>query len=146
MNLTNFLKQTDTLTSQYSTDQLTAFIHDIGRVCPEHRREDFLEMLKSAGGEAEKEADKEEVDFDEMYSRIRDNLKSIDSQEITLTGILNEEYDDWYDDSGEEYYYEDNSGISDMLEEACSFVHICMDMERYKVDFAAMAEMAKRLQ
>ena len=124
MNLTNFLKQTDTLTSQYSTDQLIAFIHDIGRVCPEHRREDFLEMLKSAGGEAEKEADKEEVDFDEMYSRIRDNLKSIDSQEITLTGILNEEYDDWYDDSGEEFYYEDKSGISDMLEEACDFVHI----------------------
>lgn len=141
MNLTNFLKQTDTLTSQYSTDQLTAFIHDIGRVCPEHRREDFLEMLKSAGGEAEKEADKEEVDFDEMYSRIRDNLKSIDSQEITLTGILNEEYDDWYDDSGEEFYYEDKSGISDMLEEACDFVHICMDTERYKEGFAVGRQM-----
>ncbi len=141
MNLTNFLKQTDTLTSQYSTDQLIAFIHDIGRVCPEHRREDFLEMLKSAGGEAEKEADKEEVDFDEMYSRIRDNLKSIDSQEITLTGILNEEYDDWYDDSGEEFYYEDKSGISDMLEEACDFVHICMDTERYKEGFAVGKQM-----
>ena len=31
MNLTNFLKQTDALTAQYSTEQLIAFIHDIGR-------------------------------------------------------------------------------------------------------------------
>lgn len=138
MNLTNFLKQTDALTAQYSTEQLVAFIHDIGRVFPEHRREDFLEMLKSVGPKAGRESNKKEekeIDFDVMYRHIRNNLKSIDSQEITITGILNEEYDDWYDDSGEEYYYEDNSGISDMLEEACSFVHICMDMERYKEGF-----------
>lgn len=139
MNLTNFLKKTDALTSQYSTEQLVAFIHEIGRNCPEHHREGFLEMLQSAGGQAEKAANKnakKDVDFDEMYSRIRDNLKSIDSQEIAITGVLNEEYDDWYDDIDEEFNYEDNSGISDMLKEACDFVHICMDMERYKEGFA----------
>ncbi len=144
MNLTNFLKQIDALTSQYPTSQLIAFIHDIARVCPEHCRDGFLETLKSAGKQAEKAADrnvKYEADFDEMYSHIRDNLKSIDSQEITITGVLNEEYDDWYDDSDEEFYYEDNSGISDMLEEACDFVHICMDMERYKEGFAVGKQM-----
>ena len=138
MNLTNFLKQTDTLTAQYSTEQLIAFIHGIGRVFPEHRREDFLEMLKSVGNKEGKLTDqneKKDTDFDEMYRHVRDNLKSIDSQEITITGILNEEYDDWYGDSGEEFYYEDNSGISDMLEEACDFVHICMDRERYREGF-----------
>lgn len=66
-----------------------------------------------------------------MYRHVRDNLKSIGSQEITVTGILNEEYDD----CDEEIYYENNSGISDMLEEACDFVHICMDMERYQEGF-----------
>lgn len=138
MNLTNFLKQTDTLTAQYSTEQLIAFIHEIGRVYPEHRREDFLEMLKSIGNKSGKISNKNEkkgIDFDEMYHRVRDNLKRIDSQEIMITGILNEEYDDWYDDSGEEFYYEDNSGISDMLEEACDFVHICMDRKRYREGF-----------
>ena len=141
MNLTNFLKQTDTLTSQCSTEQLIAFIHEIGRVCPEHRREGFLEMLKSAGRRTEKATSKMETDFDGMYSHIRDNLKSIDSQEITITGILNEEYDDWYDDCDEEFYYEDKSGISDMLEEACDFVHICMDTEKYKEGFAVGKQM-----
>ena len=138
MNLTNFLKQADALTAQYSTEQLIAFIHDIGRVFPEHRRENFLEMLKSVGnkeGKASNEIEAKDIDFDEMYSCIRENLKSIDSQEIAITGILNEEYNDWYDDSSEEFYYEDNSGISDMLKEACDFVHICMDMGRYKEGF-----------
>lgn len=139
MNLTNFLKQIDALTEQYAAEQLIAFIHDIGRVFPEHCREDFLEMLKSAGSRTEKASNRNEVkdtDFDEMYTHIRDNLKRIDSQEVTITGILNEEYDDWYDDSGGEFYYEDNSGISQMLDEACDFVHTCMDMERYKEGFS----------
>lgn len=138
MNLTNFLKQTDALVAQYSTEQLIAFIHEIGRVFPEHSREDFLERLRSVGNKEEKASKKnteKDIDFDEMYRHVRENLKSIDSQEITITGILNEEYDDWYDDSGEEFYYEDNNGISDMLAEACDFVHICMDRERYKEGF-----------
>lgn len=139
MNLTNFLKQTDAITSQYSTEQLIDFIHDIGRVCPEHRREDFLEMLKSAGNGAVRASNRNEdkdIDFDEMYSRVRDHLKSIDSQEVTISAVLNQEYDDWYDDSDEEFYYEDNDDISGMLEEACDFVHICMDREKYKEGFA----------
>ena len=138
MNLTNFLKQTDALTAQYSAEQLSAFIHDIGRGFPEHRREDFLEMLKSVWNKAGQASNKnvaKDIDFGEMYSHIRDNLMSIDSQEVTISGVLNEEYDDWYDDSSEEFYYEDNSGISEMLEEACDFVHICIDMERYKEGF-----------
>lgn len=141
MNLTNFLKQTDVLTSRYSTEQLIAFIHDIGRACPEHHRDVFLEMLKSAGRQVENKNVENDVDFDKMYSHIRDDLKSIDSQEVTITAVLNEEYDDWYDDSDEEFYYEDNSGISNMLEEACDFVHICLDMERYKEGFAVGKQM-----
>ena len=135
MNLTNFLKQTDALTVQYSAEQLISFIHEIGRVLPEQRREAFLKMLKAAGNKAAAASHKNEAkdtEFDEMYRRIRDNLKSIDSQEVAITGILNEEYDDWYDDSDEEFYYQDSSGLSDMLEEACDFVHLCMDRERYQ--------------
>lgn len=92
-------------------------------------------MLQSVGNKAGEVLNKYEannIDFDEMYSHIRESLKRIDSHEVTITGILDEEYDDWYDDSGEEFYYEDNCGISDMLEEACGFVHTCMDIEKYK--------------
>lgn len=138
MNLTNFLKQTDAITAQCSKEQLTLFIHEIGRGLPEYCREDFLKKLKAVGSEIEKASNMDEVkelEFDEMYKLVRNNLKTIDSQEIMINGILNEEYDDWYNDSGEEFYYEDNSGISDMLAEACAFVHTCMDMEKYKEGF-----------
>ncbi len=138
MNLTNFLKQTDALTAKYSTEQLIAFIHDIGRAFPEHCREDFLERLRAAGGKTRTASNKnavEDTDFDEIYSRIRSNFKRIELQEVTITGILNEEYDDWYDDGNEEFYYEDNDGVSDMLGKACGFVHTCMDRERYQEGF-----------
>ena len=138
MNLTNFLKQTDAITARYSAEQLISFIHDVGRVLPEHCREDFLKRLKAAGGETKETSNHNEpndIEFDDRYKLVRNNLKIIDSQEVTVKGILNEEYDDWYGDSGEEFYYEDESGISDMLAEACDFVHGCMDMEKFKEGF-----------
>ena len=48
MNLTNFLKQTDSLTAKYTAEQLASFIHDVARVLPEKHREDFLKRLKEA--------------------------------------------------------------------------------------------------
>ncbi|MBD5457339.1 MAG: hypothetical protein HDR27_02055 [Lachnospiraceae bacterium] len=138
MNLTNFLKQTDAITAQYSKEQLLLFIHDIGRVQPEHLREDFLKRLKAIGDGSETTSNKDEVkgyEFNEMYKLVRNNLKIIDSQEVMLNGILNEAYDDWYDDGNEEFYYEDDSGISDMLAGACDFIHTCLDMEKYREGF-----------
>ena len=138
MNLTNFLKQADEITARYTTAQLISFIHDIGRVLPEECREDFLVRLKAAGEETKKVSNKNVVkdsEIDKTYLRIRDNLKRIDSQEVVINGVLNEEYDDWYDDSSEEFFYEDNSGISEMLTEACNFVHTSMDREKYREGF-----------
>lgn len=135
MNLTNFLRQTDAITAQYSTEQLISFIHDIGRILPEQNRDDFLKRLKAAGKITEAVSAKNtenQPGFDEMYKLVREHLKTIDSQEVSIEGILNEEYDDWYDDISDEFYYQDNSGISDMLAEACDFVHTCMDTERYQ--------------
>lgn len=62
----------------------------------------FLKILKSVGnkvGNVSNKNEEKDISFDEMYHRIKNNLKSIDSQEITITGILSGEYDDWYDSS-----------------------------------------------
>lgn len=45
---------------------------------------------------------------------------------------MNEEYDDWYYTEGEKFYYKDESDVSKMLEQACVFIHTCMDTEQYK--------------
>ena len=134
MNLTNFLKRTDELAAKYTTAQLISFIHNIGRVLPEKDREDFLMKLKAAGEENENALKTDFVkgyNFSKTYEYIRNNLKIIDSQEITIERIPNEAYDDWYDDNSEEFIYEDSEGITEMLAEACDFVHICMDREKY---------------
>lgn len=136
MNLTKFLKQTDAIAAQYSAEQLTSFIHETARVLPEHQREDFLNRLKESGSACRRDQKEEQrLAFDEQYQQLRNQLKAIDSQEISIQGIYNEEYDDWYDDIGEEFYYTDEDGISDILEEACDFVHTCMDEERYEEGF-----------
>lgn len=135
MNLTNFLNQMDAITVLYSASQLASFVHDIGRILPEDQREDFLRRLKAIGEGTSNIDETKELALNEMQKHVRNNLKIIDSQEVMIEGILNEEYDDWYDDCSEEFYYEDNSGISGMLEEACDFVHTCMDMGKYKEGF-----------
>ena len=135
MNLTNFLNQMDAITVLYSASQLASFVHDIGRILPEDQREDFLRRLKAIGEGTSNIDETKELALNEMHKHVRNNLKIIDSQEVMIEGILNEEYDDWYDDCSEEFYYEDNSGISGMLEEACDFVHTCMDMGKYKEGF-----------
>lgn len=132
MNLTNFLKQTDAIAAQYSSVQLIAFIHDIGRVLPEDKREDFLKRLKAAGEEIKEHSrkkDTEDAAFKKLYRRVKSNLQRIASQEIAVDSILNEEYDDWYNSSCEEFLYEDREGVSDMLSEACDFIHTSMDRE-----------------
>lgn len=135
MNLINFLEQTDAIAAQYSSMQLITFIHDIGRVLPEDKREDFLKRLKAAGEEIKedsKKKDTEDAAFKKLYRRVKSNLKRIDSQEIAVDSILNEEYDDWYNSSCDEFLYEDREGVSDMLSEACDFIHTSMDREHDK--------------
>ena len=65
MNLTYFLMQTDSLTEKYTAEQLRMFIHDVARVLPEGRREDFLKQLKGldAAERDEKQREEKEQSF-----------------------------------------------------------------------------------
>lgn len=91
--------------------------------------------MKAAGEERKEHSKKKEtgdVAFKKSYRRVKNNLKRIDSQEIAVGSILKEEYDDWYNSSCDEFLYEDREGISDMLSEACDFIHTSMDREHDK--------------
>lgn len=61
------------------------------------RRKEFLKSLKAAGRNLEKESSKDaenELKFCETYKLVRNHLKTIDSQEVVIDGILNEAYGD----------------------------------------------------
>lgn len=140
MNLVNFLKQMDAVAAQCTAKQLASFIHCIGRTLPECKREDFLERLKAirAGMEDPCKDDEVKSDFKETYNQVMENLEMIDSEEITISKEYDVEYynwsNDWYDEENG-YYYADESGVLDMLAEACEFVHDCLDTEQYKEGF-----------
>ena len=149
MNLPQFLKSIDQTTAAMSRENLAEFIHDIARTLPEKEREYFLLRLKimSEIGTGTKaypkiqEADcktpdhkatnhKEtpwKEDLIQKQNSLKTRLERVENGELCLEGCLNQDYDDWYDGADEEFLYSDPQGVLDTLEEACSFVHQCID-------------------
>ncbi len=72
------------------------------------------------------------ADFEQKRSFLRTRLERMESGELCLEGSLNQEYDDWYSSAEEEFLYSDPEGILDIIEEACRFVHQCVDCEEYQ--------------
>lgn len=140
MNFTQFLKAVDKAAAAMSKEQLAEFIHETARTLPENHREDFLaEMLLFAGGkethicpEPSKADQEAAADFEQKRSFLRTRLERMESGELCLEGSLNPEYDDWYSSAEEEFLYSDPEGILDIIEEACRFVHQCVDCEEYQ--------------
>lgn len=140
MNFTQFLKAVDQAAAAMSKEQLAEFIHDTARTLPENHREDFLaEMLLFAAGkethicpEISKADQEAAADFEQKRSFLRTRLERMESGELCLEGSLNPEYDDWYSSAEEEFLYSDPEGILDIIEEACRFVHQCVDCEEYQ--------------
>ena len=89
MNLTNFLKQADSLTAKYTAEQLASYIHDAARVSPEKHRADFLKRLKEADTvekDAQKKRDRCFVStIDSAYEAIRKNFETIETGEVYIS-------------------------------------------------------------
>ena len=140
MNFTQFLKAVDQAAAAMSKEQLAEFIHETARTLPENQREDFLaEMLLFAAGkethicpELSKADQEAAADFEQKRSFLRTRLERMESGELCLEGSLNPEYDDWYSSAEEEFLYSDPEGVLDIIEEACRFVHQCVDCEEYQ--------------
>ena len=154
MNLPQFLKSIDQTTAAMSRENLAEFIHDIARTLPEKEREYFLlrlEIMSEIGTGTKaypkiQEADcktpdhkatnhKEtpwKEDLIQKQNSLKTRLERVENGELCLEGCLNQDYDDWYDGADEEFLYSDPQGVLDTLEEACSFVHQCIDCEEYE--------------
>lgn len=139
MTLPQFLKTIDQTTAAMPKEELAAFIHDIARTLPEIEREDFLARLTGTYGNTtpptiqpkiQEPASKEE--FTQKHRSLKAQLERIESWDIALEGCLNQDYDDWYDSADEEFRYSDPEGVVDIIQEACTFVHRCIDCEEYE--------------
>lgn len=138
MNLLQFLKQVDKAVTGLSRQQADTFIHETARILPEHKREEFLERLKAIAGDTAKEngvlgkegADTEKIQ--ELSDRIQEGLESIEDGTLSLVGNLNEEYDDWYNSSADEFLFEDPQNLTDIIMDGCGLVHKYVDCEMYR--------------
>ena len=139
MNLIQFLKKTDECMDKMTKEQLVYFIHEQARNLNEEKREIFLgnlikslnreESAKEAGGNEENSALKKEIR--ERTADIRKKVREINAGKVSLTSVINEEYDDWYNSSAPEFLFEDPEHIFETIKEACKLVHLCIDAELY---------------
>ena len=134
MNLNQFLKSVDKTAATMTKETLTDFLHDIARTLPEKEREDFLMRLQGKGRKRESpyEIPEEGEDFEQKKDFLKSQLERIENWELGLEGCLNEEYDDWYCSEEEEFLYSDPEGVVPVIEDACRFVHQCIDHENYE--------------
>lgn len=135
MNLTKFLSEVDAVSNGMSREELLDFIHDIARTLAENKRENFLDRLNiicGAAGRHQKTNDEKGDMEHNMFEEIKENLKNIEDGELCLEGSLNEEYDDWYDSSADEFLFEDPNGVMENLQNACDFLHQCVKRGEYE--------------
>lgn len=113
---------------------MITFIHEYARVIQEAERNDFIKRL-NAVGETKKGSKKENLrskdEMHQQYIKIDKALKPIEMGEMVLEQILNEEYDDWYNNNVDEFFYEDPQNIGKLITQAYQFVHCCMEEEYY---------------
>lgn len=162
MNLLQFIYCVDETTANLSHANLAAFVHDIARVMPEGQREDFLKKLKAMErsevletpedsrpeiggngiGEINTAAEtKATADIKKKLKQINKEVKEIESGKLCLIGSLNEEYDDWYNSSAEEFLFEDPENVIGIIINACDLIHQCIQHELYQEGY----ELAEQL-
>lgn len=132
MNLTQFLNEVDNITKTSSQETLTSFIYNVARSLPENQRVGFLAKLKETADDISATSKQSELkELEKRAAQIQAELERIEMQEVCLNGMLNEEYDDWYNDTNE-YLFSDPDNITDVIEDACDLVHQYIDYRQYE--------------
>lgn len=131
MNLSKFLNSVDAYSDTMDKSQLISFVHNIARVLPESRRDDFLERMKNSTGSLDKgrEYDKQNK---RKFNDLKDKLNKIEKWEMCLSGNINEEWDEWYNTDEDEFLFEDPEGVGTVIESACLFIHEAIDKQLFK--------------
>ena len=149
----------DEPTASLSQDKLAKFVHDMARVLPERQREDFLKNLQvmknteapegsqspnggNGIGENNTTAETKAVaDIKKRLKQIKKEVEEIEAGGLCLAGSLNEEYDDWYNSSADEFLFEDPENVIRIIKDACDLVHQSIQHELYREGY----ELAEQL-
>lgn len=143
MNLPVFLNQVDGLISSSDYSKLSSFVHDYARTLPENQRDTFLSRLQSfATGKQVPETGIISVkdDVQQCMKRLKDIRKD---DHLCLDSEYNEDYDDWYDSTDDEIFFEDPHHILHTIDQAFDLVHTCLDLAEYQNGYALSLILSK---
>ena len=146
MNLSMFLKTVDGFTQDMSQVELRVLIHELARTLPEGKRDEFVNKLKAIKKAANankscKSLEKQSSEkFLDKLEQVKKQIAQIDEGELLLVGALNEEYDEWYNSSADEFLFEDPEGVLDIIDTSMDLIHKCVDQELYSEGYE-LAEM-----
>lgn len=118
-----------------SSEQYALALHELARVLPEEKRQNFLEILRNSINPHIEEKDRKSENLSEEISESLKALEQIENGKKLLHGELNEEYDDWYNSDDEEFIFSDPQGLLNDIETAIQLLHTCVDQAEYKLGY-----------
>ena len=133
IKLPQFLKKVDGLTGFMEHDELAAFIHEVARVLPEARRDDYLAVLAECAGKSDEDEGRTIPEDDgqgEIAAEIESviaELEEINDGEKCLDSEYNEEWDDWYNSDVDEILFYDPQKLLVTICRAIDLIHTCFD-------------------
>ena len=107
----------------------------LARSTPENNRQIFLLKLSELCKSVEKaliDEKEDEKNLDNQINFICNTLDEIKKGKKELKCSFNEEWNDWYDEVGEEYNFSDPDSILDDVSAAIELLHKCLDHEQYE--------------
>lgn len=141
MNLIQFLDQIDLALSEIPTSDIRYFVHELARMIPQNQRETAAKRLSTLHGAKEK-SDDEVKQLEQITQKLLVKIKQIEDEELYVEYMTNYEYDDWYFDSGDEFIYDDPTGLLETLQTVIDFISRCMDESEYNLAYVLSNKLA----
>ena len=146
MNLVQFLKKVDKNMSKMTEEQLQFCIHELARTLEEEKRQSFLDTMKLVKeGSFTIQEDKHKKDFCAEIEKIKRVLNVIHAGKKCLGSEYNEEWDEWYNSSVDEFVFSDSKRLLPDIENGIDLLHKCVDREMYQ-EGCELAELLSQLE
>jgi len=140
MNQKLFIQKSGEILNSMSMEQLRRCLYNIARKTHESKREAFLKLLEDCCDQDERDSKEKflykrlipDEKVKEKLSEIKSIFTKIENGELCLSAQGYEDYSNGYWASEWIWEYEDNEGISRIIEDAVLFAHDCMNDCRYE--------------
>lgn len=136
MNIFDFLSAIEERMENATKEELEQCVIEYARMYPSEKRDEFIAFLDENLSLKQREEKDELNKIDlEQIDLIQEQLKQIEFGNLKVLAIINEEYDDWYDNMDDEYFYDDVDGVFEIMSQTITMMHDCYDQKMYEYTY-----------